>query len=82
MTENTAAIETLSFEKALVELETIVKNLETGQSALEDSIGAYERGIALKKHCEQKLQDAQAKIEKITIAQDGTPTTEPFDGKQ
>ena len=82
MTENTAAIETLSFEKALVELETIVKNLETGQSALEDSIGAYERGIALKKHCEQKLQDAQAKIEKITIAKDGTPTTEPFDGKQ
>lgn len=82
MTENTAAIETLSFEQALVELETIVKNLETGQSALEDSIGAYERGIALKKHCEKKLQDAQAKIEKITIAQDGTPTTEPFGGEQ
>lgn len=81
MTQN-AAIETLNFEQALIELETIVKSLETGQAALEDSITAYERGVALKKHCEQKLQDAQAKIEKITIAQDGSAQTEPFDSAQ
>ncbi len=73
-----AAIDTLNFEQALGELETIVKNLETGQSALEDSITAYERGIILKKHCEKKLQDAQAKIEKISISNDGTVKTEPF----
>jgi len=76
------AIDTLNFEQALGELETIVKNLETGQSALEDSITAYERGILLKKHCEKKLKDAQAKIEKISIGTDGAMKTDPFDGDQ
>lgn len=73
------AVETLSFEEALGELETIVRNLETGQEALENSITAYERGIALKKHCESKLRDAQAKIEKVTAGADGTFKTEPLD---
>lgn len=71
--------ETLSFEEALGELETIVRNLETGQEPLENSISAYERGIALKKHCENKLRDAQAKIEKITVSKDGSISTEPLD---
>lgn len=61
-------VENLSFEDALGELETIVKTLETGQAKLEDSIGKYERGIALKNHCEQKLREAQAKIEKSRSA--------------
>jgi exodeoxyribonuclease VII small subunit len=75
------SIETLNFEEALGELETIVRTLETGQTALEDSIGAYERGITLKKHCETKLREAQAKIEKITIAKDGTVSTTPLDAE-
>lgn len=76
------AIETLSFEDALVELETIVRALETGQSPLDESINAYERGIALKKHCETRLREAQAKIEKITVDKDGKPTTEPLDPQE
>jgi exodeoxyribonuclease VII small subunit len=70
--------ETMSFEDALAELETIVGSLESGKAALEDSIQAYERGIELKKHCEKKLRAAQEKIEKITIAPDGTISTQPF----
>ena len=61
MTEN-AALKDLSFEQALTELETIVRGLEAGETELEKSIEAYERGIALKKHCEEKLKSAQAKI--------------------
>ncbi len=74
-----SALESLSFEQALEELEGIVRDLETGKAPLEESIGAYERGIALKTHCEKKLKEAQSKIEKITISADGSVKTEPFD---
>ncbi|MFQ5563189.1 MAG: exodeoxyribonuclease VII small subunit [Parvularculaceae bacterium] len=67
----------LSFEKALAELEEIVQKLESGQAALEDSIALYERGAALKAHCEAKLKSAQEKIEKIVVGADGKPNTEP-----
>ncbi len=77
MTET--ALKDLSFEQALTELETIVRGLEAGETALEQSITAYERGIALKTHCEQKLKDAQAKIEKITVGADGSLSTQPLD---
>jgi exodeoxyribonuclease VII small subunit len=77
----TKPVETLNFEDALGELETIVRSLETAQIPLEDSINAYERGIALKKHCEAKLRDAQAKIEKITVDKDGGVSTEPLDSE-
>ncbi len=78
MTET--AIDKMTFEDAMVELETIVRNLETGQTKLDDSIKSYERGVALKKHCEKRLNDARLKIEKITLDQDGKPTgLEPFD---
>ncbi len=73
------APEEMSFETALAELETIVSSLESGKAPLEDSIASYERGIALKKHCEKKLSEAQEKIEKISISADGTPTATPFD---
>ena len=77
-----ASLETLSFEEALTELETIVRDLETGKAPLEQSIAFYERGVALKKHCETKLRDAQAKIEKITVAEDGSLATQPLDNDE
>ncbi|MFK7838769.1 MAG: exodeoxyribonuclease VII small subunit [Bdellovibrionales bacterium] len=75
------AIKDLSFEQALGELENIVRGLEAGETELEKSITAYERGIALKKHCEAKLKDAQAKIEKITVQSDGSLSTQPLDAE-
>lgn len=59
-----------SFETALKELEEIVRGLETGQTSLEDSIQAYEKGIALKKICEEKIKDAKLRVEKITLEGD------------
>jgi len=72
-------IEEMNFEAAMEELETIVRQMESGETALEDSIKAYERGITLKKHCEKKLNDAQSKLEKITINDDGSAKTQPLD---
>jgi exodeoxyribonuclease VII small subunit len=63
----------LSFEAALRELETIVSRLEQGDVDLEDSISLYERGTALKAHCEQKLKGAEARLEKIVLGSDGQP---------
>lgn len=74
------SIESMTFEDALTELEGIVRNLETGQTKLDDSISSYERGVALKNHCEKRLNDARLKIEKISLDKDGKPTgLEPFD---
>ncbi|MFH1157772.1 MAG: exodeoxyribonuclease VII small subunit [Pseudomonadota bacterium] len=73
-----AAPENLSFEDALSELEKIVRQLESGGADLKSSIDSYERGMALKKLCEGKLKEAQAKIEKITVSAEGKATTEPF----
>jgi exodeoxyribonuclease VII small subunit len=67
----------VSFEKALAELEDIVRKLEQGSVELEDSIALYERGAALKAHCEAKLRSAQERIEKIVVAGDGRPKAEP-----
>ncbi len=64
-------LEALSFEQALAELEKIVGQLERGDVALEDSIRMYERGAALKAHCEAKLKDAQLKVEQIVLSPDG-----------
>ncbi len=61
-----AGISSLGFEEAMKELEKIVRDLESGQVKLDDAVKAYERGAALKKHCESKLADARAKVEKIT----------------
>ena len=76
------AVEKLSFEDALEELEAIVRELEAGEAPLEDSIAAYERGTALKRHCEEKLRDAQVKIEKISISDDNTIKTQPLDPEE
>jgi exodeoxyribonuclease VII small subunit len=70
-------IKKMSFEAALAELETIVERLEGGQAKLDDAIGAYERGAALKQHCETKLREAQDKVEKIRLGTDGSVSAEP-----
>ncbi len=72
-----ADIAALSFEDALAELERIVRQLEDGRAKLDDAIAAYERGTALKQHCEAKLREAQAKIDRITVAADGTIGSDP-----
>jgi exodeoxyribonuclease VII small subunit len=68
-----ADVAAMPFEKALGELESIVQKLEGGNVPLEDSIAIYERGEALKKRCEALLRDAEARVQKITLAADGTP---------
>lgn len=60
------SIEKMSFEEALAELEEIVKKIDTGQENLADAVGSFERGVALREHCESMLKDAKLKIEKIT----------------
>ena len=58
-------IQKLSFEAALAELEDIVRELDDGRGELEGAIKAFERGTQLKRHCEAKLKEAEARIEKI-----------------
>jgi exodeoxyribonuclease VII small subunit len=70
-------IASMSFEEALAELEKIVRELESGQSKLDEAIQAYERGSHLKAHCEAKLRDAQMKVERITRAADGSLSLAP-----
>ena len=73
------AIETLTFEAALRELESIVSRLEQGEVDLEDSIVLYERGQALKVHCEQKLKAAESRLEKVVTGAKGAARAEPLD---
>ncbi|OLP54474.1 exodeoxyribonuclease VII small subunit [Rhizobium rhizosphaerae] len=81
MAVSQSEISALSFEKAVEELEAIVSALERGDVALDTSIAYYERGEALKKHCEALLSAAEDRIEKIRLDRAGKPTgTEPLDG--
>ncbi len=74
-----ADIGAMTFERALKELEHIVGRLERGDVELEESITIYERGEALKDHCDRLLKQAEAKVEKLTLGAGGMPTgTEPF----
>ena len=80
MAQKADDIAKLSFEQALAELEQIVAKLEGGQAPLAQSIEIYERGEALKQHCEALLKQAEMRIEKITLSRDGKPTgTAPLD---
>ncbi len=63
----------MSFEEAMVELEQVVGKLESSQVALDDSITLYERGADLKKHCENKLKQAEEKVAQITLDPNGKP---------
>lgn len=75
-----ADIKDMTFERALKELEAIVGKLERGDVELEESIEIYERGEALRDHCDRLLKAAEAKVEKLTLGADGAPTgTAPLD---
>ena len=69
----------LGFEEALKELEDIVRDLEGGKGKLDDAIKSYERGAALKRHCENKLAEAQMRIDKIMLGANGEVKAEPTD---
>jgi exodeoxyribonuclease VII small subunit len=71
--KNLAAI---SFEDALRELEAIVTSLERGDVSLDDAIAAFERGTALKAHCQRRLEEARMKVEHIKLPADGTSPVE------
>jgi exodeoxyribonuclease VII small subunit len=73
-------IEALSFEDALRRLEEIVRTLEKGEAPLDQSIELYQEGDRLKRHCEARLKEAQARIEQIALGSDGQPAgLKPFD---
>ncbi|HLH95598.1 MAG TPA: exodeoxyribonuclease VII small subunit [Xanthobacteraceae bacterium] len=77
---NNTDVKQLSFERAIEELEGIVKRLEEGKVPLEESVAIYERGELLKRRCEELLRQAEARVEKITLNADGTPSgTAPLD---
>lgn len=77
MAAKSTPVKDMSFEEALAELETIVRQLEQGDVELEQSIAIYERGAELKKHCEGRLKSAELKVEQIVQGSDGAPKTEP-----
>jgi exodeoxyribonuclease VII small subunit len=81
MAENTQTdVTRLSFERAIEELETIVKRLEEGKVPLEESVAIYERGEALKRRCEDLLRQAEARVDKITTDASGQAAgTAPLD---
>ena len=69
-----------TFEEALAELESIVCDLEEGDLGLGDAMARYEQGVKHLRRCYGLLEEAQRKIELLTgVAEDGTPTTTPFD---
>ena len=77
---NNADVKRLTFERAIEELESIVKRLEEGKVPLEESVAIYERGEVLKRRCEELLRQAEARVDKITTDAGGRPTgTEPLD---
>ena len=82
MADPNADVATLSFERAIDELESIVKRLEEGKVPLEESVAIYERGETLKRRCEDLLRQAEARVEKITLDAAGKPKgTAPLDVK-
>ncbi|MBQ8784446.1 MAG: exodeoxyribonuclease VII small subunit [Alphaproteobacteria bacterium] len=72
-------IENLSFEEALTRLESLVRELEAGKIKLDDAVSAYEQAVILKKFCENKLNEAKLKIEKIETASNGNLSLTPLD---
>ncbi len=72
-----ADVASMSFEDALAELEQIVRRLEAGQVRLDDAILCYERGTQLKRYCEQKLNEAQQRVDRIVVGPDGAVSAVP-----
>lgn len=78
---NDTSVSEMNFEEAMAELEKVLGQLESGNVKLDESISLYERGAALKKHCETKLKEAEEKVAAITLDSDGNPTgTKPVEG--
>jgi exodeoxyribonuclease VII small subunit len=77
MAKDAQALEALSFETALEELERIVQALERGAVPLDEQVRMYERGAALKGHCEHKLAEAQLKVDQIVLGEGGAISTQP-----
>jgi exodeoxyribonuclease VII small subunit len=77
-----AQFESLSFEQAMIELQTIVQKVETGQIGLEESIRQYEIGCKLVQHCRKILDGAERKIEILTKSLDGKLETEPYHSEE
>ena len=77
---NNSDVKRLTFERAIEELESIVKRLEEGKVPLEESVAIYERGEALKTRCDELLRQAEARVDRITLDADGRPTgSRPLD---
>lgn len=76
---DTGDVAGLSFEAALAELEGIVDRLDKGEIELAQAIDAYERGTALRRHCEQKLDEARLRVDRIAERDDGSLTVAPLD---
>ena len=77
---NDKSVADMSFEEAMAELERVVSQLESGQAPLDQSIALYERGEALRKHCDARLKDAELRVSKIIQGADGEAKgAEPFD---
>jgi len=80
MADDSPDISAMTFEEALKALEDVVRRLEGGEVPLDESIALYERGEALRRHCQARLDAAQERIEKIVAGPDGQPQgTAPFD---
>lgn len=79
MSATDPAITAMSFEEALRALEEIVRKLESGEVPLDETISLYERGEVLRKHCQTRLDAAQARIDKIVKTEDGRAVAQPFD---
>jgi exodeoxyribonuclease VII small subunit len=73
-------IAAMSFEAAMAELEAVVRRLESGTVALEESIALYERGAALKAHCEARLKAAEDRVELIRAREGAAVATQPAEG--
>jgi exodeoxyribonuclease VII small subunit len=72
-------LDTLSFEDALAELDQIVRGLEGGTLKLDDAVRAFERGVKLRRHCEAKLAEVEARVEALVQNPDGTLGTRPLE---
>jgi exodeoxyribonuclease VII small subunit len=80
--KNNSDVGQLTFERAIEELESIVKRLEEGKVPLEESVAIYERGETLKRRCEELLRQAEARVDKIKLDASGKPVgTEPLDAE-
>jgi exodeoxyribonuclease VII small subunit len=79
MADGPQSVADLSFEAALAELESVVARLEKGEVPLDESIAIYARGADLRRHCEEKLKAAEARLAEITQGPDGTVTARPVE---